>query len=420
MVKRRRNPTSPFARPERRLFRGQHEPDDWLVVDDTLLADLFRYLPRMPRWQTVRSLDFRRLSHVRSLPPGLRCDQLNLTGTAIRSLPADLRVKLALDLVSCKRLKSLPAGLHVDRLDLRGCTALTSLPEGLRTGYLDARFLSLTEIPAGLRCVDLDLEGTRLRTVPPDLHVKQCLNLANCREFRELPADLRVRILKLSGCSALTRLPSGIDVFDLDIEGCTALADWEEPAQVNGRLWAAGCAWLTALPRQLTNLESLDVRDCPRLRELPPGLRVREWVEVAGSGLTGLPESLRETPLRWRGVRVDERIAFHPERLTAEEVIHERNAERRRVMLERYGFEQLITSTKAHLLDADTDPGGPRRLLRLPLGDDEALVCVSVRCPSTGRHYVLRVPPTMQTCRQAIAWTAGFEDPMAYRPILET
>ena len=42
-----------------------------------------------------------------------------------------------------------------------------------------------------------------------------------------------------------------------------------------------------------------------------------------------------------------------------------------------------------------------------------------VRCPSTGGRYLLRVPPTMKTCRQAVAWTAGFDDPSLYRPLVE-
>ncbi|HEX7380479.1 MAG TPA: hypothetical protein VF278_25420 [Pirellulales bacterium] len=45
---------------------------------------------------------------------------------------------------------------------------------------------------------------------------------------------------------------------------------------------------------------------------------------------------------------------------------------------------------------------------------------VVVRCPSTGQQYVLRVPPNMRTCRQAIAWTAGFDDAEKYQPLLET
>jgi hypothetical protein len=52
--------------------------------------------------------------------------------------------------------------------------------------------------------------------------------------------------------------------------------------------------------------------------------------------------------------------------------------------------------------------------------DDEDLVCVSVICPSTGRQYVIRVPPTVTTCHQAIAWVAGFDDPDQYRPVAES
>ena len=46
---------------------------------------------------------------------------------------------------------------------------------------------------------------------------------------------------------------------------------------------------------------------------------------------------------------------------------------------------------------------------------DEDLVCVSVICPSTGRQYIIRAPPTMSDCRQAVAWIAEFDDPDDYR-----
>jgi hypothetical protein len=32
----------------------------------------------------------------------------------------------------------------------------------------------------------------------------------------------------------------------------------------------------------------------------------------------------------------------------------------------------------------------------------------------------VRVPPTMRNCRQAVAWTAGFDNPDDYEPIAET
>ena len=77
------------------------------------------------------------------------------------------------------------------------------------------------------------------------------------------------------------------------------------------------------------------------------------------------------------------------------QVLGEGNAEVRRVMLERIGFDRFMQQAGAEMLDGDRDPGGPRRLLSVKLPGDEDLVCLSVRCPSTGRQYALRVPPTM-------------------------
>jgi hypothetical protein len=103
-----------------------------------------------------------------------------------------------------------------------------------------------------------------------------------------------------------------------------------------------------------------------------------------------------------------------------EDILGEKNAEVRRVMIERRGLQTFIKEAIAKVLDEDTDPGGQRQLLRVPMKDDEDLVCVSLHCPSTGRHYMIRVPPTTVTCRQAVAWTAGYDNPDDYNPIVET
>jgi hypothetical protein len=52
--------------------------------------------------------------------------------------------------------------------------------------------------------------------------------------------------------------------------------------------------------------------------------------------------------------------------------------------------------------------------------EDEPLMCLAVKCPSTGRDYFLRVPPTMRTCHQAAVWIAGYDDPSDYKPLVET
>src|SRR3982750_1359503 len=115
----------------------------------------------------------------------------------------------------------------------------------------------------------------------------------------------------------------------------------------------------------------------------------------------------RQVPLRWRGVPVDQRVAFYPETITAEEILDETNAERRRVLLERMGYDTFLTHAKAEVLHQDRDSGGVRRLLRVEMAGGEPLVCVSVICPSTDRQYVIRVPPNMESCHQAVAWVAG-------------
>jgi hypothetical protein len=199
------------------------------------------------------------------------------------------------------------------------------------------------------------------------------------------------------------------------------LARWPSRADVaHGHVVLRNCVALTALPPWLRRVARLDVSGCVGIRSLPEGLEVASFVDVAGSGLTSLPRSLAGVELRWRGVRVDERVAFHPEAIDPSEVLAEPNAERRRVLLDRVGYDRFLEAVQPEVLDRDTDPGGPRALIRVAMTNDEPLVCLVVSCPSTARRYVLRVPPATTTCRQGAAWIAGFDDPNDYAPIIET
>lgn len=336
--------------------------------------------------------------------------------------PAGLQVSGKLSFAGDAKLASLPDGLTAPALDLSACTGLQRLPDGLRVRRLD---LSGTWNPGrllpGLSCYELDLKNTAVTALPPDLRVEYRLDLEGCTGLRALPDGLKVGSLILRGCISLESLPEGLDVYFLDISGCTGIADWPRRGSIQvGRLTARGCAQLRALPPWMTRLAQLDLRDCRNLGELPEGLVVTSWVDVAGTRIRSLPASLKGVQLRWRGVTVDERVAFRPELITAEEILAEPNAERRRVLLERMGYDTFLAHAQAKTLDADRDAGGPRRLLRVPMAGDEDLVCVSVLCPSTARQYVIRVPPSMTTCHQAVAWIAGFDDPAQYKPLAES
>jgi hypothetical protein len=336
--------------------------------------------------------------------------------------PANLRVSGHLNLSDNSSLKELPDGLTVTSLDVSGCGALGSLPNALRVRRLNLNGCrSLAALPLGLSCYELDMCETDVRELPPDLRVEYRLDLSGCSRLERLPEGLNVGTLALNNCVSLEALPEGLDVNFLDISGCVALRGWPQKARVGiGRLRAANCAQITSLPRWLTDVAQLDVNGCINLSELLEGLRVTSWLDLADSGIKSLPASIEGARLRWRGVPIDERIAFRPETITATEILAETNAELRRVLLERVGYEAFLKEAEAETLDRDSDPGGERRLLRVPMQDDEDLVCVSVICPSTGRQYIIRVPPAMSDCRQAVAWIAGFDDPDDYRPLVET
>jgi hypothetical protein len=350
--------------------------------------------------------------------PAAEARKLILAGRA----PDNLAVKGALDLSKSRTLVRLPRGLHATSLDLSGCSELESLPAGLRLQSLKLNDCqALKALPADLQCDVLELRHTRLRHLPHDLRVTHRLDLSGNTSLETLPAGLSVGTLILRECSSLQSLPDDLVVFFLDISGCITLREWPERGTIRfGHVRAQGCTALRSLPPWLDNISQLDLRDCTSVRDLPDGLTVHAWIDVANTGIAELPLSLNDAPLRWRGIPIDERIAFHPETITVQEVLDERNAERRRVLLERMGYAAFLSHADTQVIHRDHDRGGERRLLKVNQLGDEDLVCLAVYCPSTGRQYIIRVPPTMRTCHQAAAWIAGFDHADDYQPTVET
>ncbi len=280
---------------------------------------------------------------------------------------------------------------------------------------------SLAGAPAELTCHTLIWHGFPAETWPAAWRVSHKLDLSGAPHLTRLPSGLRVPVLWLRDCPSLEELPENLSADFLDASGCRSLRVWPESARVSvGSVTARECATLAELPAGLGPLSALDVRGCRRLKALPPDLVVSSWVDIARTGIESLPESMRGVGLRWNGTAISAQAAFFPGTLTAAQALAEPNAEARRVLVERIGFERFLREAKASVLHEDRDPGGVRQLLRVKLGEDEPLVCVSVGCPSTGRRYLIRVPPDMRTCHQAVAWTAGFDRAEDYRPVQET
>jgi Domain of unknown function (DUF6745) len=251
--------------------------------------------------------------------------------------------------------------------------------------------------------------------------VTETLNLVDCVNLTRLPDVVETLQLTIFNCRRLQALPLRLRSLYINMSGCTSLTRWDDPDVTALRqLSAQGCVRLESLPPHLRQIDELDVSGCAQLTHLPSELRVMRWVDIGASGVRALPASAQGARVRWNGVNVTGQIAFHPETLTARQAFDEENAEVRRVMFERIGPERLLAEAQPKELDADADAGGTRRLLHVAILNDEPLIALEVRDPSTGRLYFLRVPPTMRSCRQAAAWIAGFDDPDDYQPLLET
>ena len=307
-----------------------------------------------------------------------------------------------MDLADRADLTSLPSGLNVEQLTISGCT-------------------NLHELPADLKAWRLHASGSSLRTLPADIRIPYRIDLRDCAQLRSLPAGIKTGSLILRGCTSLASLPEQLECRFIDLTHCTSLAAWPEHGpQSIWRLRLRGCHQISTLPGWLMEVAQLDVSGCVRIARLPDALRVLDWIDIAGTAITSLPGGCSSARIRWRGVPIDRRIAFHPESVTPQEVLAADNLELRRVLLERCGYERFMHEAQAKVLDRDRDAGGERRLLRVGLQGDEDLVCVCVQCPSTRQQYVIRVPPSMTTCRAAVAWIAGFDNPDDYAPVLET
>jgi hypothetical protein len=105
----------------------------------------------------------------------------------------------------------------------------------------------------------------------------------------------------------------------------------------------------------------------------------------------------------WHGIRVPPDVIEQPEGITLARIEREENAEVRRVMMERYGYERYIQDCHAKVVDslpADCPIKGLRsaRLLVKDVPDDEPIVFVDLlnstpEPDGTTKRYLMRVDP---------------------------
>jgi hypothetical protein len=134
----------------------------------------------------------------------------------------------------------------------------------------------------------------------------------------------------------------------------------------------------------------------------------------------------------WHGVFVPEPVILAPETLARDDFVNAKNVEVRRVIQEQMG-EQFMSKLGGVVLDSG--PRGTLYEVSLPEVDlpevdlpevdleedslEEVVRYIQLRDASTDRSYFLRVPPTVQTAAEAVAWS--FELSVeTYHPAQET
>ncbi len=118
----------------------------------------------------------------------------------------------------------------------------------------------------------------------------------------------------------------------------------------------------------------------------------------------------------WKGVQVPQNVIEKPDQITSESITKETNAEVRRVMIERYGYNRYIKDFGGTLVNEDATGKLWKTSERTKVGrktvrsDEIAVVEVvnGTREPDgTFKHYFLSVPPEMKTATESVAWTYG-------------
>ena len=110
----------------------------------------------------------------------------------------------------------------------------------------------------------------------------------------------------------------------------------------------------------------------------------------------------------YRGVSLPEKYWVHPHQWQARWLLEEGNAELRRVLIQGIGYARICQELQA----TEFDSWREYTLLRIDNEIDvEPIYLLKMTCPSTGYIHAMRVPPTMNSAREAISWVNWGTDP---------
>lgn len=110
----------------------------------------------------------------------------------------------------------------------------------------------------------------------------------------------------------------------------------------------------------------------------------------------------------WKNIKIPERMGkVKSTEWEAKWLLDEKNVEIKRLLIQTIGYEEIIRKLGGEVIDTwnDEGRGGEYQLLKINQTIDvEPIVLCKMSCPSTGKPYMIRVPPDIDQAYDAITW----------------
>lgn len=109
----------------------------------------------------------------------------------------------------------------------------------------------------------------------------------------------------------------------------------------------------------------------------------------------------------FRDVEIPVQMYLHPETIAVEQILLEKNAARISVFIELVGYERFLSRIPHEIIHSD----GEYSLLSIKWHkEEEPIMLLKVKCPSSNVKYILRVPSDVKTCKEALAWSFNMKE----------
>jgi hypothetical protein len=143
-----------------------------------------------------------------------------------------------------------------------------------------------------------------------------------------------------------------------------------------------------------------------------PEIRWNSAGEIHGEGIPAIEFPDGFGIYAYRGINLPAQYGkLHPTNWRAEWLLEQRNAELRRVLIQGIGYERICQDLQAK----ECDRWQEYTLLQIESEIDvEPIHLLKMICPSTGFIHVLRVPPDINSAREAICWVNWGIDPTEF------